>query len=90
MTTYAGANCFPDEHEWPTTLEDSDEILDALDGIEGDFNRNLANANDLAVRLIMVLEKVAAGDCLGCRNVACRISMLIEDLEAEDAYHKRS
>jgi hypothetical protein len=81
-----GAYAFKAEHNWSVLLED-DEIDDATDGIQSDFDNCLNDAAYLAARLISLLESVAAGHCLGCRNVACRIAMLIEDLEVQDQRH---
>ena len=68
-------------------LTDHHEILDAFN-VEEEFDANFANRADLAARLVKVLEAVAAGDCLSCRSLACRISMLIKDLEDEVAHEK--
>jgi hypothetical protein len=80
--------CFEGEHDWPASLEDNDEIVDAVYGIEGDFTNNMEIRTDLAARLVAMMESIAAGDCIGCRKVVCRISMLIEDLEDEQRAHR--
>jgi hypothetical protein len=81
-----GVYVFAHEHAWPATLTEPDEIEDATDGINGDFLRCRANADAIAARLVKLLTE-SVGDCLGCRNVACRITMLIEDLEIEVGDH---
>ncbi len=80
-----GACAFEAEHDWPMLLDD--EMEDAADGIQSDFDNWLNDAAQLAARLITLLESVTAGHCLGCRNVVCRIVMLIEDLLIQDQHH---
>ena len=82
-----GAYAFVAEHDFPVLVE-GDEIELAADGIQSDFDNCLNHGAQLAARLITLLESVAAGHCLGCRNVACRIAMLIEDLEVQDQRHE--
>jgi hypothetical protein len=84
----AGAGVFEAEHEWPALLSD-EEAEDAANGIEGDFQNCVHDAANIAARLITVLESVALGDCLGCRNVLCRVCMLIEDAEIQDQQHEQ-
>jgi hypothetical protein len=82
-----GAYAFAAEHDWPSLLEDQ-AAKEAPDGIEGDFQYCVHDRASLAARLASLLESVAADDCLGCRNVACRIVMLIEDLEDQVQDHR--
>jgi hypothetical protein len=84
--TSVGSRAFEAEHQWPTLLSD-EEAEGAFDGIQSDFDSCLEDAASIAARLLDVLESVAGGHCMGCRNVACRIAMLIEDLEVQDRLH---
>lgn len=77
----AGMNVVWHEHAYPASITDHDYVIETVGGIESDFANNMAQLDGLAARLVKLFETVAAGDCLGCRNVLLRISMMIEDLE---------
>jgi hypothetical protein len=82
---------FEHEHSWPALLTE-EESEEAAYGIEADFDNCVQDAALIAQRFIALLGSVAEGRCLGCRNVACRVVMLIEDLAVQDhihAYHRR-
>jgi hypothetical protein len=83
-----GTRTFECEHalEVMEALDD-EEAWEAANGIELDFQTCLEKAANMASRLLTVLESINAGNCLGCRNVAGRIVMLIEDLEIQDRQH---
>jgi hypothetical protein len=73
---------FEAQHDYIDSVP-ADELKSAIDGIGSDFAGVLFNRTQIASDLLTVLEAVAAGDCIGCKDVACRIVMMIEDLKDE-------
>jgi hypothetical protein len=76
----AGAFVFSAEYEF-LDLIPAGEVEESIWGIEHDFGNVFAHRTKIAAELITVLEAVAAQDNIGCKNVACRVAMLIEDLQ---------
>jgi hypothetical protein len=73
---------FAAQHDHVSLLP-HDEVLEAIESTEADFANVFGHRNCFASMLVEAIERAAAGDCIGCKDVACRVSMLIEDLKAE-------